>query len=240
MAFPQRFTFISNPTNEFPNNTNNKFKVRLPVPLSLEDRGQWYASLWSLSVPDQQLPNRTLFKDTTAVIFDFKFTMYTLSNSTDKYQTLTLVPKTNTLTVVDVMNDATPAQTGVEFWQNCVRMIDETVIDTLVELLQTDATIPVAIPNEWKPTFRWEGDDLVLEAVSRNSVMTGGVVPVPYSWFAMSESLALLFGFLVYNKLLNRNILGDNASAFYPLVEEKGTKIADTVLNAHPGLKGLT
>ena len=243
MAIPQRFTFISDPTDEFPNNTNNKFKVRLPRPLRLEDRGQWYASLWSLSVPDQQLKNSTLFADTTSVIFDFRFTMYKLSgysNVLQKYQTITLVPKTSTLTLKDVMNEATPAQTGVEFWQNCVPMIDETIMVTVLETKQNNSALPVAIPNGWKPTFSWEGDDLVLEAVSSDNVMTGGVVPAPYSWFAMSESLALSFGFLKYDKLFNRNILADYASAFYPLYEEKGTKIADSILNANPGLKGLT
>ena len=119
-------------------------------------------------------------------------------------------------------------------------MIDETVIETLLETKQSNSALPMAIPNEWKPTFTWEGDDLVLEAVSSDNVMTGGIVPTPYSWFAMLESLALSFGFLVYNQLLNRNILGDNASAFYPLYEEKGTKIATSLLNANQGLKGLT
>ena len=239
MALPLRFTFISDLTDEFPNNTNNKFKVRLPTQLQLEEWGQWYASLWSLSVPDEELKNSTLFADTTATVFDFGFTLYKLSNySSGKYQTITLIPKTSTLTVADVMNDSTPAQTGVQFWQNCVRMIDETVIQTLLETKQSDPTHPVAIPNEGKPTFTWKGDDLVLEAVS--SVMTRGFVTVPYSWFAMSESLALSFGFLKYNQLINSNILGDNASAFYPLYEEKGTQFSTKVLNANQGIKGLT
>ena len=224
----------------FPHNTNSQFKVRLPVPLRLEDRGQWYASLWSLSVPDQQLQNSTLFADTSAVLFDFKFTMYKLSNYTSKYQTLTLVPKTETLTVKDVMSENTPAQTGVEFWQNCVRMIDETIIDMVLQTKQNNSAFQVAIPNDWKPTFSWEGDDLVLEAVSSDSVVSSGVSPTPYSWFAMWESLALSFGFIKYNKLFNRNLLSDNASGFYPLYEEKRTKIADSILNANPELKGLT
>ena len=72
----QRFTFISDPTQEYPNNTNVKFKVRLPLPLQLE--GQWEASLWSLSVPDRELENKIVFQDTSQVILDFKFTIYRL------------------------------------------------------------------------------------------------------------------------------------------------------------------
>ena len=237
---PQRFTFISDPTSEFPNNANNKFKVSLPIPLHLE--GQWEASLWSLSVPDDPLPNKTLFADMVATILDFKFTIYRLSaysSSDGKYKSITLVPKNSTLRLDEVMNDATPAQTGVEFWQNCVRQIDETIIEELL-LAQNDNTVlPVAIPNAWKPTFKWDGEDLVLEAVT-GDVMTSGNSPTPYSWLAMSESLALSFGFLRFSKLFNRNLLGDNVSGYYPLYEEKGTKIADSILTADPALKGPT
>ena len=237
---PQRLTFISDPTNEFPHNANNKFKVRLPIPLRLE--GQWDASLWSLSVPDDPLSNKTLFADTEATILDFKFTMYRLSaysSAHKKYQTITLIPKTSTFRVRDVMNDATPAHTGVEFWKHCVRQIDETVIEEMMEAQNENTVLPVAIPNAWKPTFKWDGDDLVLEAVT-SDVMTSGNNSVPYSWLAMSESLALTFGFLRYSTLFKRNLLGDNASGYYPLYEEKGTKIADSILTADPALKGPT
>ena len=237
---PQRITFISDPTNEYPNNTNTKFKVRLPIPLQLE--GEWDASLWSLSVPDDPLPNKTLFADPVATILDFKFTMYRLgaySSANKKYESITLIPKTSTLRLDEVLNEATPAHTGVEFWQNCVRQVDETVIEELL-LAQNDNTVlPVAIPNAWKPTFKWDGEDLVLEAVTTD-VMTPGNNSVPYSWFAISESLALSFGFLRYSKLLDQNVLGTNVSGYYPLYEEKGTKIADSILTADPALKGPT
>ena len=90
-----------------------------------------------------------------------------------------------------------------------------------------------------KPTFKWDGEDLVLEAVT-SDVMTSGNKPVPYSWLAMSERLALTFGFLRFSKLFNKNVLDDNASGYYPLYEEKGTKIADSILTADPALKGPT
>ena len=236
---PQRLTFISDPTAEFPNNTNTNFKVRLPVPLRLE--GQWEASLWSLSVPDQQLQNKTLFADTSATILDFKFTLYKLSGKNQgKYQTLTKVPKNETLTVQDVMNESTPAQTGVEFWQNCLRMMEETIMREALEVKTDDANLPVAIPQAWKPTFKWDGEDLVLEAVSKDNVVTSGANPTPYSWFAMSDSLAVAFGFIKFSKLFNRYILADNASVVYPLYDEKGTDISPGILISEPGLKGPT
>ena len=235
----QRITFISDPTQEFPNNTNQKFKVRLPIPLQLE--GEWEASLWSLSVPDRELENKIRFQDTSQVILDFKFTIYRLggwSSSAKKYTSVNTKSVNETLTVKDVMNESTPAQTGVEFWQNCLRMMDETVVREALEVKTDYSSVPVAVPEAWKPTFKWDGEDLVLEAVSKDNVVTSG--GTPYSWFAMSTKLAESFGFIQYSKLFKTYILGDNASATYPLVDEKGSDISPGILTSTPGLKGPT
>ena len=235
----QRFTFISDPTQEFPNNTNTKFKVRLPLPLQLE--GQWEASLWSLSVPDQELENKIVFQDTSQTILDFKFTIYRLDghdSRTRKYSSVTVKAVNETLSVKDVMNESTPAQTGVEFWQNCVRMMDETAVREMLEVKTDYSDYPVAVPEAWKPTFKWEGEDLVLEAVAKDNVVDSS--NTPYSWLAMSTKLAEAFGFIRYSTLFNTYILGDNASARYPLYDEKGTDISPGILTAVPGLKGPT
>ena len=235
----QRFTFISDPTQEFPHNTNTKFKVRLPLPLHLD--GSCEASLWSLSVPDQELENKIVFQDTSQTILDFKFTMYRLggwSSSAQKYTSVTLKAVNETLSVKEVMNESTPAQTGVEFWQNCIRMMDETVVREMLEVKTDYANVPVAVPQAWKPTFKWDGEALVLEAVSKDNVATSG--GTPYSWFAMSTKLAESFGFIQYSKLFKTYILGDNASATYPLYDEKGTSISPGILTSTPGLKGPT
>ena len=47
-----RITPISDPTDEFANNKNNNFKVRLPTILNLPG-DTWQASLWSVSVADE-------------------------------------------------------------------------------------------------------------------------------------------------------------------------------------------
>ena len=52
MSKIQRLTLISDPTDEFPKNVNNSFKVRLPERLNLPGEG-WHTSLMSLTVPDK-------------------------------------------------------------------------------------------------------------------------------------------------------------------------------------------
>ena len=47
-----RITLISDPTDEFPNNKNSNFKVRLLTILNLPG-DTWQASLWRVSVADE-------------------------------------------------------------------------------------------------------------------------------------------------------------------------------------------
>ena len=62
MSEIKRLTLISDPTDEFPNNANNSFKVRLPERLNLPGEG-WHASLLSLTVPDQGQSNAIIAAD---------------------------------------------------------------------------------------------------------------------------------------------------------------------------------
>ena len=69
-----RITLISDPTPEYPNNTNNSFKVRLPSRLVLE-RGPWVGSLWNMSVPDAGHRAAIIHADQTEPIVKFGYTL---------------------------------------------------------------------------------------------------------------------------------------------------------------------
>ena len=71
MSEIKRLTLISDPTDEFPNNANNSFKVRLPERLSLPGEG-WHASLMSLTVPDQGQSNAIIAADPHTKVIKFK------------------------------------------------------------------------------------------------------------------------------------------------------------------------
>lgn len=79
MSPPQRFTFVSDPTDEYPDNKNNSFKVRLPTRLNLPGDNR-YVSLWSVSVLDEAFSNNTVLNDPQAQVVDFAFNIYRLSN----------------------------------------------------------------------------------------------------------------------------------------------------------------
>ena len=71
MSEIKRLTLVSDPTDEFPKNANNSFKVRLPERLTLPGKG-WHASLMSLTVPDQGQSNAVIAADPHTKIVRFK------------------------------------------------------------------------------------------------------------------------------------------------------------------------
>ena len=72
MSEIKRLTLISDPTDEFPKNANNSFKVRLPERLSLPGEG-WHASLISLTVPDQGQSNAVIATDPHTQVVRFVY-----------------------------------------------------------------------------------------------------------------------------------------------------------------------
>lgn len=72
-------------------------------------------------------------------------------------------------------------------------MIDmHSVSDTWKETNGNAST--VNLKKEWKPTFRWDKDDLVLKAVSKYDVVT--TTEKVLSTFSIHLKLAFMFGFV--------------------------------------------
>ena len=76
MSDIQRVTLISDPTNEFPKNANNSFKVRLPERLTLPG-DRLHASLLSMSVPDHGQSNGVIAMDPHTQVVKFSVTYLT-------------------------------------------------------------------------------------------------------------------------------------------------------------------
>ena len=77
-----RITLISDPTDEFPNNQNNNFKVRLPTMLNLVGN-TLQPSLWSLSVADEGHSSTVINTNKDATLLRYRYTF------TKRYQTPT-------------------------------------------------------------------------------------------------------------------------------------------------------
>ena len=112
-----RMTLISDATDEFPDNTNVDFKVRLAEPIHLKTDEAWHAAMVSLSTPNRPV---ALMKDLGLKDQDTLF-MYGLRVLNDKYATSD--PKhiddrpNESLSVAGTFGGVNPdSLTGVEFW----------------------------------------------------------------------------------------------------------------------------
>ena len=110
-----RLTLITDRTDEYPNNRNNNFKVRLPVRLNLEGN-QWQASLWSLSVSDVGHSSSVIDANQDATLLKYRYTL------TKRYQDsgwlIGFQAKDKTVTLKDVMGSSYPVTSGTQLWHN--------------------------------------------------------------------------------------------------------------------------
>jgi len=239
MAPPQRYTFISDATDEFTNNKNNSFKVRLPSQLHLP-RDNWYASLWSVSVPDASLANDMVFSDQNVGVVEMSFTHYKLSSydsSIHKYTHIDPTTKEKRIPLSEVMNATHPVTSGMVFWKNTIRAMEQEVEKELLKAITTTPTgAKIIMQDSKKPTFSWQGEDLVLEAVQESHAVSAGNA---LSKFGIHASIAVKFGFAHFNTTTNQYELGPNVTPEYPSYEFTGSDIP-ALITTNNALGGTT
>ena len=127
----KRLTLVSDATNEFPNNANNSFKVRLPERLSLPGEG-WHASLMSLTVPDQGQSNAVIATDPHTKVIQFSVTYLTRKYVPGEYRRVSFKTKEYYVELEDIMSAKHPVTSGSLFWK---RAMQEVHNKTMVALM---------------------------------------------------------------------------------------------------------
>ena len=132
MSEPIRLTFVSDTTDEFPENTNASFKVRLPERMTLKGEG-WYVSLWKMTVPDHSQSSSVISSDMDLKVVKstLKMLQFTNKNSKGKFQSVNLKTMTKSSTLKYIMSDDKPVSSGVQFWQNVMTDLHNTFIKQL-------------------------------------------------------------------------------------------------------------
>ena len=122
----KRLTLISDPTDEFPNNANNSFKVRLPERLNLPGEG-WHASLMSLTVPDQGQSNAIIAADPHTKVVRYTYPQMvrkwtdTGDPATSGYLSIEVPKVTGMIELEDIMNPSQIVSTGSQFWKRVMQ-----------------------------------------------------------------------------------------------------------------------
>ena len=200
MSEIKRLTLISDPTDEFPNNANNSFKVRLPERLSLPGAG-WHASLLSLTVPDQGQSNAVIAADPHTKVVKISVTFLTRKWVTGSYKQVEIKKKDYGVELEEIMSAKQSVTTGSEFWKRVMQEVHNKVMQELINQQSaamshhSDQFPVVSVKKNWMPMMSWKGDALVLHAVGKGDLMNANKSKVT-SAFMMDLEIAKRFGFI--------------------------------------------
>ena len=200
MSEIKRLTLISDPTDEFPKNTNNSFKVRLPERLNLPGEG-WHTSLMSLTVPDKGQSNAVIATDPHTKVVKISVTFLTRKWVQGEYKLVEFKTKDYGVELEEIMSAKQSVTTGSEFWKRVMQEVHNKVMQALINrqsaaLTADSSEYPiVSVKKNWMPLMTWKGDALVLHAVPKEDLMNANKSKVT-SAFTMDLEIAKRFGFV--------------------------------------------
>ena len=206
-------TLISDPTDEFPKNANNSFKVRLPERLTLPGEG-WHATLLSMSVPDQGQSNAVIATDPHTQVVKFNITFMTRKFITGAYRQVSFQTKERHVKLEEIMSSKQPVTSGNLFWQRVMQEVhNKSMQQIMVEqnyawTHQRDERPHVSLKKNWMPTLTWKDDALILPAVREGELLN----------FTKTKALPEKFGFIEQKKDVVGYVLGPNLQFTLPTV----------------------
>ena len=222
MSEIKRLTLISDPTDEFPNNANKSFKVRLPERLSLPGAG-WHASLLSMTVPDQGQSNAVIAADPHTKVVKFSITYLTRKWVTGMYRFVAYKTKEYGVELEDIMSSKQSVTTGSEFWKRVMQEVHNKVMQALLNQQESALTFNadqrpiVSVKKNWMPMMTWKDDVLVLHAVPTGDALKSDKSTTTTT-FAMDLGIAERFGFVQQLQGVTGHVLGPNLQFTFPTV----------------------
>ena len=205
MSEIKRLTLISDPTDEFPKNTNNSFKVRLPEPLSLQGEG-WYASLMSLTVPDEGQSNAVIASDPHTKVIRYKHAISTRKwtdtgdPSTSAYLFIDTALSTKMIELEEIMNATQIVSTGSEFWKRVMQTLHDKIMTEVMKdqwnasVAEPDRKPIVFVNKHGMPQLSWKEESLLIKAIPKKDLLNNQQINMVE--FYINVDIALKFGLL--------------------------------------------
>ena len=200
MSEIKRLTLISDPTDEFPKNANNSFKVRLPERLSLPGEG-WHASLMSLTVPDQRQSNAVIAADPHTKVVKFKYPHVVRKYQLGSHRRVENPNSGGEIELEDVMNANQIVATGSQFWKRVMQEVHNNIMAALMKkqfdmlVANRDERPIVSVKKIAMPQLTWKEDSLVIQAVPKKDLLN--VNQITMVEFYINLDIALKFGLLL-------------------------------------------
>ena len=221
MSEIKRLTLISDPTDEFPKNTNNSFKVRLPERLNLPGAG-WHASLMSLTVPDQGQSNAIIAADPHTKVIKFKMNYVIRKWVTGMYRFAEVKTVDCVLELEEIMNASQIVATGSQFWKRVMQeMHNKMMHNVMAEQMRWLVTEPdqrpiVSAKQNAMPRLTWKKGTLVIKALPLTDLLKTDKKAI--TDFFINLDIALKFGLVVEKTVNNatKYFLGPNMQYTLP------------------------
>ena len=221
MSEIKRLTLISDPTDEFPNNANNSFKVRLPERLSLPGEG-WHASLLSLTVPDQGQSNAVVAADPHTKVIKFKMNYVIRKWVTGMYRFAEVKPADCVLELKEIMNANQIVSTGTQFWKRVIQEMHNKIMHNVMEeqmrwlVAEPDQKPIVSAKQNAMPRLTWKKGALVIKALPRTDLIKENKTAI--TEFFINLDISLKFGLVEEKKVNNatKYFLGPNLQYTLP------------------------
>ena len=200
MSEIKRLTLISDPTDEFPNNANNSFKVRLPERLTLPGEG-WHASLLSLTVPDQGQSNAVIATDPHTKVVKISVTYLTRKYVTGMYRFVAFKTKDYGVELEEIMSSKQSVTTGSEFWKRVMQEVHNKIMQALLNRQESALTFDgdqypiVSVKKNWMPMMSWKDNALVLHAIPKGELLKSDKT-TSTTTFSINLEIAKRFGFI--------------------------------------------
>ena len=224
MSEIKRLTLISDPTDEFPKNANNSFKVRLPERLSLPGEG-WHTSLMSLTVPDQGQSNAVIAADPHTKVIKFKFMQVIRWYQLGSYRRVETPGIDVTIELENIMNADQIVATGSMFWKRVMQEVHNKIMYIVankqkeVLVSRRDERSVVSVKKNAMPQLTWKDDTLVIHAIAKRDLLN--VNNIAMADFHINLAIALKFGLVVQKTGLNNTTkyeIGPNLQYTLPKV----------------------
>ena len=223
MSEIKRLTLISDPTDEFPKNANNSFKVRLPERMSLPGEG-WHASLLSLTVPDQGQSNAVIATDPHTKVVKFSVTYLTRKYVTGVYRFVAYKTRDYGVELEEIMSAKQSVTTGSQFWKRAMQEVQNKVMQSLMSrsasalTFNADQKPIVSAKKTWMPMMSWKDDALILHAIPKGDALKSDKTATTTT-FMMNLEIAKRFGFIEKPAGVDVGyVLGPNLQFTFPTV----------------------
>ena len=228
MSKIQRLTLISDPTNEFPKNANNSFKVRLPERLNLPGEG-WHTSLMSLTVPDKGQSNAVIATDPHTKVLKFKMTYVVRKFQSGTYRRVETKTVDCALELEEIMNANQGVTTGSMFWKRAMQEVHNKIMHNVMNeqmqrlVLEPDEKPIVSAKQNAVPRLTWKKGAMVINAIPQADLIKADKSAITDLFINLD--IALKFGLVLEKTSQSRTWypLGPNMQYTLPAVTYDST-----------------